>query len=1164
VFDKADTDDRKPKRRKGCLGLLWRLSLVGLVVLAGMGIWLNGPGIRWLGPKVAKHYLEKANFEGDFRIGGTVLGGIDIYDLDLRSEGSVERLVIDRLETDYRFTEVVKGKLRGISGDGVHLDLRLVEKPEEEDKPPMDFAELGKTLNKLHGLIIPVNLDLEEVSVSLKKDGELVVGIAGSSLNHGTGSELIELGLGMVTDSGGRTLKPQNAKIFWDKSKLTLDQLDLLPIVSVGDLEVLLPESGEIAATGKIRLAGAVLNLDVGAGISDVRLDLREGGLDFAEVMDGFGIELPISGKMTSLALEIRKVYPKWQTAVGSVEVFLEDFYYDGWGGPELALGLDLNEGEIGAKMSGQSLDTPFSIEGKGAFERAMLESGGFALSEFNGGLTIEEVKPLLLELDKKLDLTTDFGEFPESELGGSWALDLEGGFESVSANLTLKATEIDASSIRIDATYAGKVVMIRALETDGSRLAGSFDTETQGYKLSEAMDGFSTESIAPWLAGVGVELPGSGVVSLNWEGSGNLLSNIHKGALKDFSGTWSWKQIDGEPLCAPVSASTSISYDWPGSAEIDGLVVETEGQKIMLDVALNDNLLELEHFLWSEGEKQLAKGRGKLPVAEDFSKFKEFIANDTRPLDFEIISETLPLSTLRPWLKGLDQIGDEAKGKVAVKIGGSLAAPEVNAILELKNVSSPSQPDLPKTDVSLKIDAKDGVAEISAEATALNYAPATLKASMPFRPRKWADDPKVFMGEAIEGNLKLPRLELSRFQSLIPGAERLGGVATGEVVIRGTVGDPKVDGRLNLSGGSLKLEGDVIPGLEGVNFDIQTDLGEVTIKGEVDDLEGGNLTINGTLGLKNESGEGLGALDVSVRGRGVPVVRNDFLIMRANMDLNVKGTMESSLVSGDVGVIDSVFYKDIELIPIGKPFLGPSPAALPALNTPDNPGEAVPEAFQEWTVNVSVKTVDPILIRGNLGEGEVDASLRIEGKLGNPQPTGTVRLRDTAARLPFSTLEVSKGTLTFSPKTGFDPIVELRGNAEPRPYRIQVYAYGRMSDPQLVLTSQPPLPENEIMTLLATGTTSLGLEDSQAAASRATQLLIEELRRGRFLFGKQLRPVLGLLDNMDFSIADQDPYDSDSYNSATLKLSDKWFISAGLGAEGDQRVMAIYRLRIR
>ena len=128
----------------------------------------------------------------------------------------------------------------------------------------------------------------------------------------------------------------------------------------------------------------------------------------------------------------------------------------------------------------------------------------------------------------------------------------------------------------------------------------------------------------------------------------------------------------------------------------------------------------------------------------------------------------------------------------------------------------------------------------------------------------------------------------------------------------------------------------------------------------------------------------------------------------------------------------------------------------------------------------------------------------------------------------------------------------------------MQVYAYGRMSDPELVLTSEPPLPENEIMTLLATGTTSAGLEDSQAASSRAMQLLIEEMRRGRFLFGKQLRPVLSLLDNVDFSLAETDPYDSDSYSSATLKLSDKWFITAGLGSEGDQRIMAIWRLRFR
>ncbi len=128
----------------------------------------------------------------------------------------------------------------------------------------------------------------------------------------------------------------------------------------------------------------------------------------------------------------------------------------------------------------------------------------------------------------------------------------------------------------------------------------------------------------------------------------------------------------------------------------------------------------------------------------------------------------------------------------------------------------------------------------------------------------------------------------------------------------------------------------------------------------------------------------------------------------------------------------------------------------------------------------------------------------------------------------------------------------------------MQVYAYGKASDPQLVLTSEPPLPESEIMTLLATGTTTSGLEDSQAASSRAMQLVVEEMRKGRFPLGKQLRPVLGLLDNVDFSLAESDPYDSDSYTSATLKLSEKWFLSGGMGAEGDQRVLAIWRLRFR
>jgi hypothetical protein len=76
--------------------------------------------------------------------------------------------------------------------------------------------------------------------------------------------------------------------------------------------------------------------------------------------------------------------------------------------------------------------------------------------------------------------------------------------------------------------------------------------------------------------------------------------------------------------------------------------------------------------------------------------------------------------------------------------------------------------------------------------------------------------------------------------------------------------------------------------------------------------------------------------------------------------------------------------------------------------------------------------------------------------------------------------------------------------------------------------------------------------------------LLLEEVRRGRFRYGKRLRPVLALLDRVDFSLAEADPYSSESFSTATLSVTDRWFLSAGMGATGDTRLLAIWRLTFR
>ena len=1155
----------KPKKRAGCLRQLGRAALYGFVVMAVFLAWLNGPGMRWLGPKVAAHFMAKAGMSGDMRLGGTLLSGVEVFDLEITSAaGALERVVVKQLVTDYRFLELIDGKVRGISGSGIHADLRVLES-EKKDKELLDFAELIENLGKAREKFTPLALDLSDISISAKKDGERVVEFTGASASHKPGTDLIELAVGTITDASGRTLLSQKVGIVWEQGKLALGKFDLLPKVGVRNFELLLPESGAISANGEFRAFGAILKLDVGEGIRDVRVDLTEGVLDFGNPLARVGVGLPLKGRVSSLAVEVRNVFPDWTKAVGTAEAFVEGFSYDGWNIPETSVGMAIEEGKFSMKMAGKSLGSDFSIDGAGKFDRSGIEQGKIGLERVAGNLRIEQAGRLLRALDAKLKLPNDFRKFPDSEIAGKWSVDLgEKGFGGASMDLELTAKEADASPIRLDAAFADGVVSVNRLAADGLEFFGKYTLETQAYEAWQTLEKFDSVRITPWLDGAGIVSPGSGVVSMKWKGSGILTDAVMRGEITELDGTWILPTPEGTAR-PPVSAKASkITYDWPGKADVSGLVVETEGQTVKLDAKLADTLLSLEKFVWLDGDEELAKGSGSLPMPADFSKLDEFLASDSRPLDMTLDSETLPLTKLRPWIAGLEQIDEKATGKIGIRIAGSLAEPEVDAFVEIREVTVLGRSEIPKTDVTVKLKAHDGRGDISAIAVAADYAPAYFKAEMAFLPKKWAENPDSLMSEEIKGTLDLPRIELSRFQSIIPGALELGGVTRGKVVVAGTVGEPKIDGKLNLSDGKLRMKGDMIPELSGVGFDVEADMKKVAIKGTVEDLSGGNLKINGTLELTNAAGDGLGALDLSLKGEGLPVLRNEFLILRANADLRLKGTMADSRLSGKVGLIDSVFFKDIELLPIGKPFLGPDAASLPKVDAPASIGAVLPSPFDAWTVDIAVETIDPILIRGNLGRGRVDVGLRIFGKLGDPKPEGKVRIAEVIARLPFSSLKVREGFLTFTPQNGFDPMLEILGTAEPRPYRVQVYAYGRMSDPQLVLTSEPPLPENEIMTLLATGTTSAGLEDSQAASSRAMQLLVEEMRRGRFPLGKQLRPLLGLFDDVDFSLAETDPYDSDSYNSATLKLSEKLFVTAGIGAEGDQRVMAIWRIRFR
>ncbi len=1138
----------RPKRRRK-----YRRWLFVAALVLGL-LWLNGPGLRLIAPRAAVHFLKKAGLRGNFKVSGNLTGGMSFSDLKIEGDRELASLSIDRVTPDYQWRGLFKGRLEGLTVDGVHVDLRLGLKKEDAGKPPLDLKKLVQTLRSERGKVLPVEFDVKNISLAASRNGKPLFSLAPSRVYHQSGSGELLLELGAFTEANGRQWPARQSTIDWAPDALSIARIDPYPGVSVRDLFVRLPAGGEPSAEAELHLDDAVFVVSSTAGFESARIDLREGRLDVAQAAKRFGFEVPASATLTSLAVELDQILPKPTSAIGTVRLLLENMVWQEWSASELGMDATLAADQASVTARGFMLGTGFSLDAAAPVTRA---EDSFMIGDAQGRFNIADVPQLLRELAARASAIDPQAPVPPSRVDGKFNVTfLANKPQAVTADLALKPDDDTlASAVALRGRWAKDQPLTADLALDGLNAAVTYQPGPATYQASLSLDEFTSSRIERWLAIVKVKPGGIADLAGGWSGSGEFKTGKHRGELSLAQATWSREAVP------PVTAIGGIRYDWPAGFETQGLRLRVNEQTVALEAALADNLLELRHFLWSDGKEELAEGTASLPMPQDFSKWRDTLAKDARPLAVSIKSRVLSLGVLKDWLPAMEKVDPRSTGQLDLQISGTYPEPVVEAVLDIKDLRSPIQPQLPPADLKLVLAGRDGRLTLDGSATAPDFPAAVMKASMAFRPAQWAEVPGRIKEEPVDARVDLPRLDFSRFSSLVPVADRIAGVATGNILVSGTVGKPELKGIIDLTGIGFGFKSDRFPAVEGASASLDLALDRILLKNLKSSVAGGTLQGDGSLTITDGKP---GNLDLRFRGNHLPLVRNDVLILRANGDLRLQGPWQQPVLSGSVGVVDSIFYRDIELLPIGSPFVAPRAAALPRIDPPKAQISAIPEPFRNWAFDVQVSAREPLLIRGNFATGEVTGNVRIGGTFGAPAPDGALEIKNFRAALPFSTLYVRSGTAVFTPASGFDPILEIRGTAEPRPYRVTVYAYGRASDPQLVLTSNPPLPENEIMTLLATGTTTTGLEDPQAASSRALQLLVEEMRRGRSRIGRRLRPLLGMLDRVDFSLAEADPYSSESFSTATLSITDRWFLSAGIGATGDSRVLAIWRLSFR
>jgi len=432
---------------------------------------------------------------------------------------------------------------------------------------------------------------------------------------------------------------------------------------------------------------------------------------------------------------------------------------------------------------------------------------------------------------------------------------------------------------------------------------------------------------------------------------------------------------------------------------------------------------------------------------------------------------------------------------------------------------------------------------------------PAEVNASMPFdlpkiiRARKFPDDTPITV------QARVPRSSVNFVRQFVPELEQLDGDLGLDVAVGGTLGHPVLSGAGDMTVNVARFTNATLPALTGFKARLTFAQNAVTLDRFGGDLAGGPFTMSGRVTFPKLTQP---TLDLQLRAQSVLLARNDTLTVRADGDVKVMGPFAAATVTGNVALTNSHILKNIDLIPIGLPG---RPAPQPPSARPEFSVTTPP--VRDWKFDMAIKTKDPVLIHGNLATGDATSDLKLTGTGLHPQLQGVVQMGKVEATLPFSRLDVTQGLLTFQPNDPMNPKISLQGTSVIRDYTVRVYVYGTVMSPEAIFTSEPPLAQEEIISLISTGATRQELSSGNVLAGRAAMLLIQQLYRK---IAKKGEPTESntVFNRLDLDLGTVDPRTGQQQATVRFKIDDHLVLSGDVGVRGEFRGRLKYLIRFR
>ena len=678
-------------------------------------------------------------------------------------------------------------------------------------------------------------------------------------------------------------------------------------------------------------------------------------------------------------------------------------------------------------------------------------------------------------------------------------------------------------------------------------QLTGSANLSlTEPYFYDGRLDG-SVEDIA--LFQPFFETPMGGTLQVNWHGTGQIALLRHSGEGRVALQHGFLGKLTG------LEGELAGTYS-PESVEISALRLRSDQGTLEAGVRLRDERFQVEKLRLTLGQYGAISGAFSFPLDLRTPTRPDTIFPPSGALEAKLTLDRVDLAQAFPAARpGLAMYGT-VRGTLAAE--GTLAAPVVTASVEARDLRSGAAEKLAPAAGAALLTFKEGRVALSGSLAQPGLSPLSFKAALPLDLQKTIAARRLDPATPISGAVKLPPSPAGVFAPLVPGVRLLDGRLSIDATVRGTVGHPIFSGGVAMELAAIRFQSANLPGANRFLGDLRFSGNELTFQRFSGDMAGGPFSVTGKVRLDPLTDP---QLDLRLQSQGTLLARNDSLILRTDSDLRLAGPVSAARLSGRVGITKSRFFRQVDILPIGLPGRpAPKRAAGGDIRfSTDTP------PFRNWTYDVAIRTDEPFSLKGNLANGAIEANLRLGGTGLAPTLDGTAWIENMVASLPFSTLTVDRGALYFSGNASLNPALDIHGISRIRDYNVNVYLYGTAQEPQTLFTSEPALPQEEVVALLATGATTRDFQqNNQALAGRAAALLFQDLYRKVFPRRAPLTTSANPMDRFSLDVGGVDPRTGKQELMGKLKLSNAYQIGAGVDMQGDMRMQLQYLIRFR